>query len=120
MPGLRRLPEAVLVHEAKGTRGSAALETSFQPAIFVLASAPATTVVAAENDQGYGMHQPGVLRSGPGRLQGGAGGEWGGSSAPTPRRCGPRRCPDQSWAACTRGTGRWSAWSAAPRPCAAV
>ena len=68
MPGLRRLPEVVLIHEAKGTRTSAALEASFQPVIFMLASVPATTA-AAENDQGHGMHKLGVLRSGPGRLR---------------------------------------------------
>ena len=40
------LPETVLVHTAEGPSGEWEVELSFQPAIFMLASAPATTVAA--------------------------------------------------------------------------
>jgi hypothetical protein len=40
------LPETVLVHTAEGPSGEWEVELSVQPAIFMLASAPATTVAA--------------------------------------------------------------------------
>ena len=40
------LPETVLVHTTYGPRGDAEVDVSFQPAIFMLASAFTTTVAA--------------------------------------------------------------------------
>jgi hypothetical protein len=40
------LPETVLVHTTEGPSGDAEVDVSFQPAIFMLASAFATTVAA--------------------------------------------------------------------------
>ena len=40
------MPETVLVHTAEGPSGVVGVEISFQPAIFMFASAPATTIWA--------------------------------------------------------------------------
>ena len=46
VPWARTLPETVLVHTTEGPSGDAEVDVSFQPAIFMLASAFATTVAA--------------------------------------------------------------------------